>query len=234
MEAVPFAVTGGLQPFLVSVMTNVLMLVDFHAHLVPCEVGGFLGGTWDPRTQHMIITSAYPLMYQEQQKKPSTAEETAAKRAEAICRIKATMRERGTVLVGWYHSHGKSSPHPTIRDIKRQLRYQKDFLVSANQTGKGQTADYSPVVGLIVSPYYPRTQRFASLMQMFWVAPIYVTCAKDFGRPMQFNFSINRDAFLTQDLLVEMVSQTALNAILICKNEVLSRMTNLNFFSYFN
>lgn len=225
VEAVPFAVTGGLQPFLVTVMTNVLMLVDFHAHVVPNEVAGFLGGTWDPRTQHMTITSAYPLMYASCTAKTakgvpnsnSTADtaEQAKLRAEAVGRIKATMRERNTVLVGWYHSHVRSSPHPTVLDVKRQLRYQKEFLVSPSSSspvkgGKGGSSgglaasDYSPVVGLIVSPYYPRTARLVSLMQMFWVAPIYVSAVKDFGRPMQFHYTVTRDAFLTQDLLVEM------------------------------
>ena len=224
VEAVPFAVTGGLQPFLVTVMTNVLMLVDFHAHVVPNEVAGFLGGTWDPRTQHMTITSAYPLMYASCTAKVKLSSTTTAAaadtaeqaklRAEAVGRIKATMRERNTVLVGWYHSHVRSSPHPTVLDVKRQLRYQKEFLVSPSGSpqkgGKGSglaASDYSPVVGLIVSPYYPRTARLVSLMQMFWVAPIYVSAVKDFGRPMQFHYTVTRDAFLTQDLLVEMVSE---------------------------
>ncbi len=177
----------------------------------------------------MTITSAYPLMYASCTAKVKLSSTTTAAaaaaadtaeqaklRAEAVGRIKATMRERNTVLVGWYHSHVRSSPHPTVLDVKRQLRYQKEFLVSPNSSspvkgGKGGSglpaSDYSPVVGLIVSPYYPRTARLVSLMQMFWVAPIYVSAVKDFGRPMQFHYTVTRDAFLTQDLLVEMVSE---------------------------
>ncbi len=38
---------GEMQPFTVYVKASVMLLIDFHAHLLNTEVIGFLAGTWD-------------------------------------------------------------------------------------------------------------------------------------------------------------------------------------------
>jgi protein MYSM1 len=37
----------GAQPFEMTVHSNVLLTMDFHAHLVSAEIIGFLAGEWD-------------------------------------------------------------------------------------------------------------------------------------------------------------------------------------------
>lgn len=186
--AVPFNSVLCLQPFTVTVSTNVLLLVDFHSHLSTCEVNGWLGGTWDSRTQQLTICQAYPLWFDEVETKEVQ-----------VGKIQASLRQKGLILVGWYHSHPNSTPQPSVSDIKKQLQYQKKML-----NGPKGLIEYSPCVGLISSPYYPKASK--SLFQMFWVMPIFSPNCRDFGRPMQLAYSTTRDAFLTQDLLVEMVS----------------------------
>lgn len=189
IACVPFNTTYCMQPFQVTVSTNVLLLVDFHSHLISSEVSGYLAGTWDPRLQHLNITQAYPLR-----------EKLIKNQKGHVHKIQQSLLEKGLVLVGWYHSHPNTFPHPTILDIKRQLNYQKQFLSNS----KGQL-DYSPCIGLITSPFYQRVNRLTSLFQMFWVMPVFTANNRDIGRPMQISYNISRDAFLTQDLLVEMV-----------------------------
>lgn len=41
----------GEEPFTFSIKSNVLLVVDFHAHLCDSEIIGFLGGTWDPNSR---------------------------------------------------------------------------------------------------------------------------------------------------------------------------------------
>lgn len=188
ISAVPFNSVLCIQPFIATVSTNVLLLVDFHSHLSSCEVNGYLGGTWDPRTQHLTICQAYPLWFDEVDTKESQ-----------ILKIKQSLSQKGLILVGWYHSHPTTTPQPSVGDIKKQLQYQKKML-----TGLKGLTEYSPCVGLISTPYYPKTSKLTTLFQMFWVMPIFTHNCRDFGRPMQISYSTSRDAFLTQDLLVEM------------------------------
>jgi hypothetical protein len=38
---------GKIQPFLVSMSTNAVLVMDFHCHLTTSEVVGYLAGHWD-------------------------------------------------------------------------------------------------------------------------------------------------------------------------------------------
>ena len=49
-----FSVYGKMQPFTVSMTTNALLLMDFHASLTSSEVVGYLGGTWDVHTHSKL------------------------------------------------------------------------------------------------------------------------------------------------------------------------------------
>ncbi|KAH9421635.1 hypothetical protein DERP_009039 [Dermatophagoides pteronyssinus] len=196
IACVPFNSVFCLQPFLVTISTNVLLLIDFHSHLISTEVNGYLAGLWDPRTQHLTITQAFPLRCKSSKEFDS-----------CTLKIKQNLVQKGLILVGWYHSHPRTAPHPSIADIKRQLKYQKQMLAT-----KKDVRDYSPCVGLICSPFYSNNNnnnnnddiKLTTLFQMFWVMPIFTMGNRNIGRPMQISYQIARDAFLTQDLLVEM------------------------------
>lgn len=47
VETVSFASLNKIQPFLVSISTSSVLLMDFHCHLTKTEVCGYLGGSWD-------------------------------------------------------------------------------------------------------------------------------------------------------------------------------------------
>ncbi|KAJ8320924.1 hypothetical protein KUTeg_002511, partial [Tegillarca granosa] len=59
VECETFDCLGKIQPFTVSIATNSLLLMDFHCHLTSSEVVGYLGGKWDPKTQHLSIIQAF-------------------------------------------------------------------------------------------------------------------------------------------------------------------------------
>lgn len=61
----PFSNLGKIQPFLVSMSTNAVLVMDFHCHLTTSEVSGYLAGQWDVnghskytsrKSRHHIIT----------------------------------------------------------------------------------------------------------------------------------------------------------------------------------
>jgi hypothetical protein len=47
IECTSFSTIGKIQPFLVSVSTNAVLVMDFHCHLTTSEVVGYLAGHWD-------------------------------------------------------------------------------------------------------------------------------------------------------------------------------------------
>lgn len=49
----PGSNTAGSQPFELSLNSNVLLTMDFHAHLMTVEIIGFLAGEWDKETRCM-------------------------------------------------------------------------------------------------------------------------------------------------------------------------------------
>lgn len=53
VESVSFVSQNRLQPFMVSITTSSVLLMDFHCHLTKQEVCGYLGGTWENNTQSM-------------------------------------------------------------------------------------------------------------------------------------------------------------------------------------
>lgn len=189
VKCIPFSAVDRIQPFNVTVSTNALLLVDFHSHLVSGEVAGYLAGSWDANLHVLTITQAFPCRtsLDDEQSAASTEEE-----------IRQDIEKRNLTLVGWYHSHqGKYSNYPTIKDIQNQLEYQI--------TMKECPGGYVPCVGLICSPHDVRTDDDLSpSFQIYWVMPPPEHLANHYGRPMQMYYSVTRDLFLTQDLLLEM------------------------------
>lgn len=63
--------------------------------------------------------------------------------------IRQSMEKRGLWLIGWYHSHPKSSPNPSLRDIDSQVEYQFKM--------KGPGNSFNPCLGLIVCKQFNST-----------------------------------------------------------------------------
>lgn len=189
IKCIPFSTVDRIQPFNVTVSTNALLLVDFHSHLVSGEVAGYLAGSWDPGQHVLTVTQAFPCR---------TVLEDANTASNVEDEIRQDIEKRNLTLVGWYHSHqGKYSNHPTIKDIQNQMEHQI--------TMKDSVGGYTPCIGLICSPHDIRTEGDLSpSFQIYWVMPPPEHLANHYGRPMQMYYSVTRDLFLTQDLLLEM------------------------------
>lgn len=189
VKCIPFSAVDRIQPFNVTVSTNALLLVDFHSHLVSGEVSGYLAGSWDSGQNVLTVTQAFPCrtILDDEASAPAIEDE-----------IRQDIEKRNLTLVGWYHSHqGKYSNHPTIKDIQNQMEYQIIMKDSAN--------GYRPCVGLICSPHDTRAEDDLSpSFQIYWVMPPPEQLSNYYGRPMQMYYSVTRDLFLTQDLLLEM------------------------------
>lgn len=189
VKCIPFSAVDRIQPFNVTVATNALLLVDFHSHLVSGEVAGYLAGSWDQLQNLLTVTQAFPC-------RTSLNDETNVANVEE--EIRQDIEKRNLTLVGWYHSHqGKYSNHPTIKDIQNQIEHQITMKESSN--------GYIPCIGLICSPHDIRSEDDLSpSFQIYWVMPPPENFANHYGRPMQMYYSVSRDLFLTQDLLLEM------------------------------
>ena len=178
-----------IQPFTMTVSTNALLLIDFHCHLTNGEVVGYLGGTWDLSSHNLAVLQAFPCRSRLGDKeRGSSCEEE----------IRQNLDQRHLSLVGWYHSHPRSAPQPTIKDLESQMEYQIAMKGESDST-------YVPCVGLICSPYDVYNEGLNSSCQAFWVMPPPEYRPYEFGKPMQMIYSVTRDSFLTQDLLLEMV-----------------------------
>lgn len=55
VECTAFAALGKIQPFLVSMSTNAMLLMDFHCHLTTSEVCGYLAGQWDVNAHSKLL-----------------------------------------------------------------------------------------------------------------------------------------------------------------------------------
>lgn len=113
------------------------LLIDFHCHLTSGEVVGYLGGTWDLASHNLAVLQAFPCKSRLADKARSALVEEE---------IKNNLDSRHLSLVGWYHSHPRSAPHPTIKDVDDQLSFQ------ITMTGESDSS-YVPIVSLICSPF---------------------------------------------------------------------------------
>ncbi|KAK9720802.1 hypothetical protein K7432_003904, partial [Basidiobolus ranarum] len=50
----------GAQPFSINVESNVLIGMDFHAHLMTTEIIGFLAGQWDREKKLLLVNAVFP------------------------------------------------------------------------------------------------------------------------------------------------------------------------------
>ncbi|KAL8567564.1 hypothetical protein ACOMHN_054378 [Nucella lapillus] len=176
-----------MQPFNVTISTNVLMLMDFHCHLTTSEVVGYLGGSWCPETHNVRISQAFPCrcLLSDKDKAAIVEEE-----------IRQSMERQGCSLVGWYHSHPLCQPHPSLRDIDCQMHHQVSM--------KGPGGIYIPCIGLILSPYDCQNKKPESAYEAFWVMLPPEDNPNGYGMPMHVSCSVHQSSSLSEELLNEM------------------------------
>ncbi|KAI8097524.1 uncharacterized protein BX664DRAFT_258065 [Halteromyces radiatus] len=145
----------GSQPFEMSVHSNVLLTMDFHAHLMTTEIIGFLAGEWDKTTRRILVKEAYPCRSLNTGQNDVNVEMDPTSALET----RQLIEDKNMTVVGWYHSHPTFIPDPSLVDIENQCNYQRlcrDELLE-------------PFVGAIVGPYDPRLPASASVINWFHV-----------------------------------------------------------------
>ncbi|XP_059617533.1 MPN domain-containing protein CG4751 [Phlebotomus argentipes] len=189
VEVAPFSLLGRPQPFMVSVATSAVLLLDFHCHLTSREVCGYLGGSWDPQAQRLYITHTFPCRNSRHDREKSGDVEIS---------IQKMMLEKNVSLVGWYHSHPKCGAQPTLRDCDAQMDYEIRM--------RGPTdATYAPIIGIICSPYNEDNPAMESSLMMYWVVPPPENKLTEYGRPMQMTYSVMQDEELAEEVKSEML-----------------------------
>ncbi|XP_017778162.1 PREDICTED: MPN domain-containing protein CG4751-like isoform X2 [Nicrophorus vespilloides] len=181
IECVPFSNLGKIQPFLISMSTNAALLMDFHCHLTKSEVSGYLAGQWDVNAHNLNITHAFPCRNTKSDRE--NAPQVEMEISKAIDKLKL-------VLVGWYHSHPYTAAAPTLRDVDVQLDYQIKM--------KGlNDSNYTPCVGIIISPYNFENASLESNIIAYWVIPPPENKPNEYGRPMLMSYSVVQDSTMS-------------------------------------
>ncbi|GLV42382.1 uncharacterized protein CBL_03119 [Carabus blaptoides fortunei] len=188
IECVPFSNLGKIQPFLLSISTNAVLVMDFHCHLTLTEVSGYLAGTWDVNGHNLTISHAFAC-------RNSKADRDLAPQVEA--EIQKSIEQHQLTLVGWYHSHPTSPAAPTLRDVDSQLDYQIRMKGSSD-------SNYSPCVGLICSPYNQEYTSLESAIIAYWIIPPPETKPNEYGRPMLMSYSVLQDNVLNPSIMEDL------------------------------
>ncbi|KAI8371548.1 uncharacterized protein BYT42DRAFT_72947 [Radiomyces spectabilis] len=128
------------SPFAVEVVSDCLLVMDFHSHLAHTEIIGLLGGNFTDvdGTKTLKVECVFPC------RSTSTGIQCEMDPASEM-KAREVFAEKGYTVVGWYHSHPTFEPQPSIRDIENQTSYQT--LFRHEQTGD------EPFIGVIVTPY---------------------------------------------------------------------------------
>lgn len=188
VEAVPFSSIGRVQPFLISVVSSVTLMIDFHCHLTTSEVCGYLGGTWDFNTHTLSITHSFPLL---------NSKFDREKTSDVEYEIQKAMLDKNIQLVGWYHSHPRFSTQPTLRDCDKQMDYQIKLRGTTDAT-------YTPCVGFIFGSYEDDDIENEGMILPFWVLPPPENRPHELGRPMLMAYSLHHDESISDDIKVQM------------------------------
>ncbi len=135
------------QPFAVKVCPDVSFVADLHAHLSESEVIGLLGGRYEPSERCLYVQAAFPC-------KSTTRGDAGLTDVEMdpVSQIAAgnAISDHGMTVVGWYHSHPRFQPDPSITDIENQNNYQE---LLRSEILKSENNALCPFVGLIIGTY---------------------------------------------------------------------------------
>ncbi|XP_077981786.1 histone H2A deubiquitinase MYSM1-like [Glandiceps talaboti] len=175
-------------PFDVSIETSALLIMDMHAHLSSAEVIGLLGGRYNHDCHQLDVVIAEPCnsISTGLQCEMDPVSQTQA------CEL---ISKSGYDVVGWYHSHPRFAPNPSVRDIETQAKYQEWF-------NKGGAA----FIGVIVSPY--NRLNTSTLSQFRCLTVSEETHETDKHRmPYQFEFTIDNENSTDEDELVTKVKE---------------------------
>lgn len=149
------------QPFKIDVHPQVGFLSDIHGHLCDAEVIGLLAGKWDAANKRLYIQAPFPCAATERHEDFGFTDVELDPEAE--WKVRQSIAAQGLEVVGWYHSHPKFKPSPSVMDIFNQQQYQ--LYTRDERTGE------EPFVGLIVSTYDSQLSSPASDHQWFTVVP---------------------------------------------------------------
>ncbi|XP_076046051.1 MPN domain-containing protein-like isoform X3 [Oratosquilla oratoria] len=191
VELTSFQSLGRMQPFNITMSSSAAAVMDIHAHLSTSEVVGYLAGQWDVNNHNLIVSHALPMRCRLGDAEKGQAVEQA---------LFAQMDRLNLSLLGWYHTHPFSPPLPTLRDIDSQLDYEMKMKGSND-------ASYTPVVGIIISPYVrgsgsSNRVSLESSCGGFWVMPPPEHKPHEYGRPMSMTYSTVQDSFIPKDALL--------------------------------
>nr|SVE79978.1 EOG090X020Z [Daphnia magna] len=192
IETISFATIGKLQPFLISLNTAALIVMEVHCFLTRSEVVGYLAGQWDINTNTLTIKQAFPCLSRIGESKRGQTTEV---------KISQSMENSGLCLVGWYHSHPLSPPAPTVQDIDSQLEHQLRLKGTGEQ-------GYRPCVGMILSPFLrtdPNQTNSTSHLACYWVCPPAESRPLELGRPMAMQYNVVYDTCAKEDLVSKLV-----------------------------
>ena len=99
------------QPFEVIVHPQVPFMCDLHAHLCSSEIIGLLAGKWDSELKILYIQVPFPCTATERKDDGSTDVELDPI---AEFQVREIIAQEGMIVVGWYHSHPKFRPDPSV------------------------------------------------------------------------------------------------------------------------
>ncbi|RIA82222.1 hypothetical protein C1645_743937 [Glomus cerebriforme] len=174
-------------PFRVSVSTNVMLLMDFHAHLAHTEIIGLLGGHFFSDRELMEVTYVYPC------KSSSTGFQCEMDPASEVA-AREVFAEKGLEFVGWYHSHPTFDPQPSIRDIENQTQYQEMWR---------REDGVEPFIGVIVTPYDIEHDSNVSRFQ-FWMSGTNYDLSGQFRTPYSCQHSFLQNENLPEEIFSQM------------------------------
>jgi proteasome lid subunit RPN8/RPN11 len=203
------------QPFEVFVHPQVCLVCDFHSHLCSHEIIGLLAGSWSAHSNTLYIQVAVPCTSTERTEENGGTDVEMDPLSELAARD--VISAKGLQVVGWYHSHPRFRPDPSITDIRNQRQHQtlandiggsSSSLAGHSVKEEGHCCDVSssntnsnmPFVGLIISTFDAEVDEFASVHQWFNVVPfssnpknaygMNVGNSSDVWLPMQVNVHV--------------------------------------------
>ncbi|CAO3564445.1 unnamed protein product [Mortierella alpina] len=173
----------GCQPFGIKVQSNVLLGMDFHAHLMTTEIIGFLAGDWNPTTRTIHIKAIFPCRSLPTGQDHVNVEMDPTSEFE----VRQEIEKRNMRIVGWYHSHPTFTPDPSLVDIENQTSYQSLF--------KDESSSEEPFVGAIVGPYDERLPGLSSVINWFYISQ----SPQERGHPKRLLYDLIEDAELPEE-----------------------------------